>query len=89
MKELVHADIDGRKVLMQANRNGFFYVLDRATGELIAAPKFVDKLNWADSIDLETRRPKETDVAMKARSGEQITFWPSALGGKNWSPMAD
>ena len=88
VNELVHADIDGRKVLMQANRNGFFYVLDRATGELIAAPKFVDKLNWADSIDLETGRPKETDVAMKARSGEQITFWPSALGGKNWSPMA-
>lgn len=86
--ELVHAEIDGRKVIMQANRNGFFYILDRATGELIAAPKFIEKVNWADSIDLKTGRPVETEVAAKARSGEETTYWPSALGGKNWSPMS-
>ena len=86
--ELVHAEIDGRKVIMQANRNGFFYMLDRATGELVSAPKFIDKVNWADSIDLETGRPVETEVAVKARSGEETNYWPSALGGKNWSPMA-
>jgi outer membrane protein assembly factor BamB len=54
VNELVHADlqIDGktRKVLMQANRNGFFYVLDRASGELLAANPFT-KVNWADKID--------------------------------------
>lgn len=86
--ELVHAEIDGRKVIMQANRNGFFYVIDRATGELIAAPKFIDKVTWATDIDLETGRPNETEIATKARAGEQVTYWPSALGGKNWSPMA-
>ncbi len=86
--ELVHAELDGRKVIMQANRNGFFYVLDRETGELVAANKFIDKVNWADSIDMETGRPVETEVAMKARAGEETNYWPSALGGKNWSPMA-
>ena len=43
-----------RKVIMQAHRNGFFYVLERATGKLVAANKFV-KVNWADGIDLEDR----------------------------------
>lgn len=86
--ELVHAEMDGRKVIMQANRNGFFYVLDRETGELIAAPKFIEKVTWATDIDLDTGRPNETEIGAAARSGEQVTYWPSALGGKNWSPMA-
>ena len=86
--ELVHAELDGRKVIMQANRNGFFYVLDRETGELIAANPFVDKVNWAEKIDLETGRPVYTEVSEKARAGEKITYWPGALGGKNWAPMA-
>lgn len=86
--ELVMADIDGKKVIMQANRNGFFYVLDRTNGKLLAANKFVDKVNWAEKIDLETGRPVPTDVYTKAVSGEQTTYWPSAFGGKNWSPMS-
>lgn len=88
VNELVHATIDGKDVLMQANRNGFFYVLERATGKLIAASKFVDKVTWATEIDLETGRPVETEQGAKARGGEEVTFFPSALGGKNWSPMA-
>jgi len=46
-----------RKVVMQANRNGFFYVLDRINGELLEANQFVDKVTWADGIDMETGRP--------------------------------
>ena len=86
--ELVHAEIDGRPVIMQANRNGFFYVLDRETGELIAANPFVDELNWAEGVDLETGRPIHTEIYEGARTGEEVTFWPSAFGGKNWMPMA-
>ncbi len=86
--ELVHATIGGTDVLMQANRNGFFYVLERATGKLMAANTFVDKVTWADGIDMETGRPMDTEVATKARTGEEVTYWPSAFGGKNWSPMA-
>ena len=86
--ELVLAELDGQKVLMQANRNGFFYVLNRESGKLIAANKFVDRVDWADSIDLASGRPVETDVAAGARSGEDVIFWPSAFGGKNWSPIS-
>lgn len=86
--ELVLAELEGQKVLMQANRNGFFYVLNRESGKLVAANKFIDRVDWADSIDLATGRPVETAVAAGARSGEEVNYWPSAFGGKNWAPMS-
>jgi alcohol dehydrogenase (cytochrome c) len=90
--ELVLADLTvggaKRKVLMQANRNGFFYVLDRTNGTLLAANKFVDNVNWADRIDMKSGRPVESELTRKARAGEAIEVWPSPFGGKNWSPMA-
>lgn len=90
--ELILADLpvkgETRKVIMQANRNGFFYVIDRTNGKLIAANKFVDRVDWAESVDLETGKPKETKLAADVRAGEQVEFWPSAFGGKNWSPMS-
>jgi len=75
------------KVLMDANRNGFFYVLDRTNGKLIAANPYV-KVNWASGVDMKTGRPIETEVSAKARAGELVTVWPSLLGGKNWEPMS-
>lgn len=86
--ELVMAEIDGKKVIMQANRNGFFYVLDRTNGDLLAANQFIDDVNWAEKIDLATGRPVHTDIYTKAVAGEEVTYWPSAFGGKNWSPMS-
>jgi alcohol dehydrogenase (cytochrome c) len=74
-------------VLMQANKNGFFYVLDRTNGKLLAANPYV-KVNWASAIDMKTGRPVETELTKKARAGEQVTVWPSAFGGKNWEPMS-
>ena len=63
--EMVLADmnVEGKptKVLMDANRNGFFYVLDRTNGKLLAANPYV-KVNWATGIDMKTGRPIETDV---------------------------
>jgi alcohol dehydrogenase (cytochrome c) len=89
--EMVLADIkvNGKptKVLMDANRNGFFYVLDRANGKLLAANPYV-KVNWASGVDMKTGRPIETDVSAKAREGEKVVVWPSILGGKNWEPMS-
>ncbi len=86
---LVDMKINGatRKVLAQANRNGFFYVLDRANGKLLAANPYV-KVNWADKIDLATGRPVESAVTKKMREGEGVEIWPSVLGGKNWTPMS-
>ena len=76
-----------RKVLTQANRNGFMYVLDRANGELLAANPYV-KVNWADRIDLKTGRPVHSEIDKKARAGEDVEIFPSVLGGKNWTPMS-
>ena len=86
---LVDMKIDGqnRKVLTQANRNGFFYVLDRTNGKLLAANPYV-KVNWADKIDMATGRPVESEATKKARAGQDVEIWPSVLGGKNWSPMS-
>ena len=73
-----------RKVLMQAPKNGFFYVLDRTNGELLSADPFV-KVNWASGIDDEGR-PIE---APNARYTDGPFFiMPSVLGGHNWHPMA-
>ena len=89
--EMVLADIkvDGKptKAILDVNRNGFLYVLDRATGKPIAANPYM-QVNWASSIDLKTGRPVETDVAAKARAGEEVALWPSVIGGKNWEPMS-
>jgi alcohol dehydrogenase (cytochrome c) len=89
--EMVLADlnVEGKptKVLMDANRNGFFYVLDRTNGKLLAANPYV-KVNWASGIDMKTGRPIETDVSKDAREGKKVVVYPSILGGKNWEPMS-
>jgi len=86
---LADLTVEGKptKVLMDANRNGFFYVLDRTNGKLLAANPYV-KVNWATSIDMKTGRPVETDVVKDAKDGKKVVVYPSLLGGKNWEPMS-
>lgn len=74
-----------RKVLMQAPKNGFFYVLDRITGELISADPYV-YVNWAKKVDLDTGRPIETKGSRYKDKNKQI--FPSPVGGHNWQPMS-
>jgi quinohemoprotein ethanol dehydrogenase len=74
-----------RKVLMQAPKNGFFYVLDRVTGELLSADDYV-RVNWASHIDPDSGRPVFTEHA-DYRQGPTLIF-PSPYGGHNWQPMA-
>lgn len=74
-----------RKIIMQAPKNGFFYVLDRATGEFISADTYVP-ITWASHIDPENGRPVETENA-NHREEFQITK-PAPFGGHNWQPMA-
>ena len=89
--ELILGDIniDGvkRKVVMQLNRNGFLYVLDRTNGKLLSAKPF-EKVNWATHVDMTTGRPVESDVSKRVRAGEQIELWPSQWGAKNWPHAA-
>jgi quinohemoprotein ethanol dehydrogenase len=75
-----------REVLMQASKNGFFYVHDRATGELLAADKFVDA-NWASGVDIKTGRPKMNPGA-DYTSGKPAIVFPSGVGGHNFNPMS-
>ena len=82
-------DVGGapRKVVMQANRSGFLYVLDAKDGKLIAANAY-GKVNWASGVDLETGRPNVTDVFKGALEGQKVTVWPSISGVTNWQHMA-
>ncbi len=74
-----------RKVLMQASKNGFFYVLDRTTGQLLSADTYV-RVNWASGVDLKTGRPIVTGQGDYAE-GTRLVF-PSPYGGHNWMPMS-
>ena len=89
--ELINADINvggqKRKVIMQLNRNGFLYVIDRTNGKLLAANAF-EKVNWASHVDNETGRPVETEIAKSIRDMKATEHWPSTRGGKNWPHAA-
>lgn len=83
---LADLKIDGtvRHVLMQAPKNGFFYVLDRATGKLISAKPFA-VMNWATGVDMKTGRPIENpDARYKSK---MAIVMPRTVGAHNWQPM--
>ena len=84
---LADLEVDGvnRKVLMQAPKNGFFYVIDRKTGELLRANNYV-RTNWATHVDLETGRPvlnPDKDYYEKA-----VWMLPGTFGGHGWQAMS-
>jgi quinohemoprotein ethanol dehydrogenase len=83
---ILNLTINGRerKLITQAAKNGFFYVLDRATGEFISAGPFV-KVNWATGFD-EKGRPMVNPEAYYDRDGVEI--FPTGGGAHNWSPMS-
>ncbi|HEY7173028.1 MAG TPA: PQQ-dependent dehydrogenase, methanol/ethanol family [Vicinamibacterales bacterium] len=74
-----------RKVMIQANKNGFLYVLDRTNCKLIAAHPYVN-VNWATHVDLATGRPALTDVYKRFLAGEEVQIFPSR--GTNAVPIA-
>src|SRR5580692_6054371 len=91
VQQLILADlkVDGklRQVLMQANKNGFFYVLDRKSGALISA-KAIVPTTWASGIDMKTGRPIEIKDARYGETGKPVDIKPGPLGAHNWQPMA-
>jgi quinohemoprotein ethanol dehydrogenase len=86
---LADLSIDGqpRKVLMQAPKNGFFYVIDRTNGQLISAQPFVP-VNWAKEIDLKTGRPVEDPAARFMNPKQPALVTPGPYGAHNWHPMS-
>ncbi len=87
---LVQADLNiggrMRKTILQANKNGFFYVLDRETGEFISGSQFVDGVTWASGFDPKTGRPIETQTGYAGM--QAVIVSPSPDGAHNWNPMS-
>jgi len=89
VQKLILADVKiggaTQPVIMQASKNGFFYVLDRTTGKLISAQNYT-YVNWASHIDLHTGRPVLTSNSDWYASPKNI--YPSWAGGHTWNPMS-
>lgn len=92
---VAYNDREGNKRYATADRNGYFYVLDRETGDFISATPFVKDISWASGIDengrpifVEENRPGDPTEAADGKKGEVVFASPSFLGGKNWMPMA-
>jgi quinohemoprotein ethanol dehydrogenase len=89
VQKLIFAELPiggaSRSVVMQASKNGFFYVLDRKTGELLSAKNFT-YVNWASHIDMKTGRPVVTRAADWYESPKNV--YPSWSGGHTWNPMS-
>ena len=86
---LAELEIDGklRKVLMQAPKNGFFYVLDRETGEFISGNNYVP-VSWAKGLDAKTGYPNIVSEARYSKTGKPFLGTPSPAGGHSWQPMS-
>ena len=88
-QHLVLADLTingtARKVIMQAPKNGIFYVLDRTNGKLISAKPYTF-INWATGIDSITGRPIENNFSRY--DNENVEIFPGPFGAHNWQPMA-
>jgi len=75
-----------RKVIMQANKNGFYYVLDRVTGEFISGKPFAT-VTWAKGLDEKTGKPFVNEEA-RYNDSSKVTIAPGPGGAHNWSPMS-
>jgi len=85
---LADLTIDGqaRKVLLQAPKNGLFYVIDRTNGALISAKPYT-YVNWTTGVDLKTGRPIETAIA-RYPGDNPAPIVPGPLGAHSWQPMS-
>lgn len=92
---VAYEDRAGNKRWATADRNGYFYVLNREDGAFVSASPFVKDITWASGIDdtgrpifVEENRPGDPAASADGNKGEVVFSSPSFLGGKNWMPMA-
>ncbi|MCP5144392.1 MAG: PQQ-dependent dehydrogenase, methanol/ethanol family [Gammaproteobacteria bacterium] len=85
---LADLTIDGvvRKVIMHAPKHAYYYVIDRASGELLSAEHYVPNTNWSSHVDMATGRPVINPVAMPTT--EPVLLSPGFGGGHTWNPMS-
>jgi quinohemoprotein ethanol dehydrogenase len=90
--QIITADLDlngqKRHVVMQAPKNGFFYVLDAKTGKLLSAEPYVQGVNWARGIDKKTGRPITNPEANYGKTGKGALVSPYYGGAHNWVPIS-
>jgi quinohemoprotein ethanol dehydrogenase len=90
VQQMILADVTirgrQRKVIMQANKNGFYYVLDRVTGEFISGQPFAS-VTWAKGLDEKSGRPIVNEEA-RYNDSSKVTVAPGPGGAHNWSPMS-
>lgn len=84
---IVLAELQGRKVLMHAPKNGFFFVIDRMTGKPLSADMFTP-VNWATGYDPKTWRPIENPDARYGKTGKPFLAVPAPIGAHSWQPMS-
>ncbi|GAA0946443.1 PQQ-dependent dehydrogenase, methanol/ethanol family [Pseudonocardia zijingensis] len=84
MENLLFDAPDGRKLLAHADKNGYFFVLDRTNGELVRVFPFVDRITWGEI----TPDGKVTPKVYPDKEGEPVHFWPGPAGGKEWTHMS-
>ena len=92
---VAYTNRNGEKRWATADRNGFFYVLNREDGKFVRGVPFVKDISWAEGLDengrpifVEENRPGDPAASADGKKGEVIFASPSFLGGKNWMPMA-
>ncbi|WP_018334410.1 PQQ-dependent dehydrogenase, methanol/ethanol family [Actinomycetospora chiangmaiensis] len=84
MENLLFDAPDGRKLLAHADKNGYFFVIDRTNGELVRVFPFVDRITWGEiSAD-----GKVTPKIYPDEEGVPVHFWPGPAGGKEWTHMS-
>jgi alcohol dehydrogenase (cytochrome c) len=91
VNEFIPFDDGGRKLGAKADRNGYFFVLDRTNGKFVSATPFVSKVTWATGFDKSGKPiydPANRPGPPTAEKGATVFSAPSFLGGKNWMPMA-
>ena len=86
---LADLTMDGaqHRVLMQASKNGFYYALDAATGQLLRAQNFTT-VTWATGVDMQTGRPVEVPAARFGKTGRAVVVQPGGQGAHSWHPMS-
>ena len=98
MAENVLVDVGGKKLALEADRNGFGYAVDRTSGTFVWGTPFVKKVTWTKGLDPKTGRPLEYDPAggvqhynpavTPSKDNKVADFCPGNMGGKNWPPTA-
>lgn len=85
MNENVLTDVNGKKVMINAHKNGFLYTIDRTNGKFISAAPFISNIDWG-TVDKEGKL--QVKEGKRPGVGKPATFCPSYFGGKDWAPLS-